>query len=477
MSNTIAFEISRLPLSIVVGAYNAFVPSPVSGITKPDAVKALAQRVENGGLTLDQIKGANPASPLPKGATVDPTVMTRIDASANVANQAHNVALDAFKQAAETATTVSKLVKTAILHNDKLTAIAEKLDTFTVDDDRLAAEVNRSIAEAFKPFKTAVDNAGMQTVIADLSSVHITETVPTGEAFGVSVFDSKNKELTVTKWNHPDAPAIDPDFIWTEEILKHLLLSDMTGENLWFGGEKGTGKSETARQFAARTGRAFKRINFHKHTSTEEYLGAVGLVDGATVFQPKDFLMAYTTPSTVILLDEITNADAGELAPLNGFLEPNAAVNFGGQRWSKAQGVMVFAADNTFGSGDDSGRHAGTRLQNSALIDRFSRVIPFTFLPADDEIKAIMSRTGCNRYLAKHVHDAVVVCRQKANQGEIVDSPSIRSVIAFIRALSVLDARQAWSTAVVARQPSEGHAVLWSVFASCIDPSLLADNL
>ena len=187
--------------------------------------------------------------------------------------------------------------------------------------------------------------------------------------------------------------------------------------------------------------------------------------------------MAYTTPSTVILLDEITNADAGELAPLNGFLEPNAAVNFGGQRWTKAQGVMVFAADNTFGSGDDSGRHAGTRIQNSALIDRFSRVIPFSFLPADEEVKALMKRTGCSKAIATHVHSAIQVCRQKANGGEIVDSPSIRSMIAFIKALNMLDVREAWATTVVARQPSEGHAVLWSVFSSCIDPSFINDNL
>ena len=476
MSNTIAFEISRLPLSTVAGAYNAFVPNPVAGITKPDAVKALAERVENGGLTIDQIKGATPATPTTK-VGIDQATLTKIDASASIANASHTVALDAYKLANDATIAIGNLCNATKANTDKLSVLAEKIDTFTVDDERLSAEVSRSIADAFKPFKTAVENAGLQSTIADLSSVHIIETVPTGEAFGVSVFDRKGNELTVNKWNHPDAPSIDPDFIWTEGILKHLLLSDKTGENLWFGGEKGTGKSETARQFAARTGRAFKRINFHKHTSTEEYLGAVGLVNGATVFQPKDFLMAYTTPSTVILLDEITNADAGELAPLNGFLEPNAAVSFGGQRWSKAQGVMVCAADNTFGSGDDSGRHAGTRVQNSALIDRFSRVIPFTFLPDVEEAKAIINRTGCTTTVAVHVHSAIQLCRQKATNGDIVDAPSIRSVIAFIRALDVLDVRDAWATAVVARQPSEGHAVLWSVYESCIDEKLIANNL
>jgi MoxR-like ATPase len=96
------------------------------------------------------------------------------------------------------------------------------------------------------------------------------------------------------------------------------------------GGTRAQGKSETARQFAAYTGRSFVRINFHKFTTTEDYVGAIGLEDGQTVFKQGDFLKAFTSPSTVILLDEVTNADAGELATLNGFLRPNSAVTYGG---------------------------------------------------------------------------------------------------------------------------------------------------
>jgi hypothetical protein len=224
------------------------------------------------------------------------------------------------------------------------------------------------VADAFAPFKQAVEAAGAQAVVADLSSVHVVETKTCAEVFGVNVRDRKGDPLTVDIWNDPSAPAIDPNFIWTEAVLDHLILSQITGENVWFGGPKGTGKSETARQFAAYTGRAFKRINFHKYTSAEDYIGAVGLENGQTVFKRGDFLSAFTHPSTVILLDEVTNADPGELAPLNGFLEPNSAVSFGGAVQRRAPGVLVFAADNTLGNGDDSGRYAGTRAMNSALV-------------------------------------------------------------------------------------------------------------
>jgi MoxR-like ATPase len=232
-----------------------------------------------------------------------------------------------------------------------------------------------------------------------------------------------------------------------------------------------------AEQFAARTGRNFVRINFHKHTSTEEYLGATGAVNGDTVFQPKDFLMAYTTPSTIILLDELTNADAGELAPLNGFLEPKAKVSFNGALHTKAQGVLVFTADNTFGNGDDSGRHQGTRPMNSALIDRFDSVIKFDYLPIEKEVEAVVSRTGIKESIARHVLEAVQVARQKVHTGDVIEAPSIRRVMAFCRALEVMPIEDAWNSCVVMHQPSESHSGLHAIYASCINAKFIAGEL
>jgi MoxR-like ATPase len=246
---------------------------------------------------------------------------------------------------------------------------------------------------------------------------------------------------------------------------------------VWFGGPKGTGKSETARQFAAVTGRAFKRINFHKYTSAEDYIGAVGLENGQTVFKRGDFLSAFTHPSTVILLDEVTNADPGELAPLNGFLEPNSAVSFGGSVQTRAPGVLVFAADNTLGNGDDTGRYAGTRQMNSALVDRFARVIPFDYLPMDSEVEAVVRHTGCDPKLAEHILHAVRVARSQVHSGEVIDAPSIRSVIAFIRALRVLSVYDAWATTIAARQPAESLPGLSAIYESCISETVINNYL
>ena len=480
--STTNLELSRLPMSTVFGAYQRFANNPMPTATKKHCLIELEKWIAKGNITIDDVKNSQPitmGTPVTIGnaVTADPALSAKVDSAGATASRAHDLAMKNDATLSNLADMLAVERKFADTVARQVDALADKVGAFKIDPLMVQAAVAKAVADEFAPFKRVVNDLQAESVVADMSSVHVVDTKSCFEVFGVDVRNAKGQMMTVCLWNDPSAPAIDPDFIWTEDILRHLVLSDVTGENLWFGGERGTGKSETARQFAAATGRAFKRINFHKHTCAEEYLGATGLVDGNTHFEPRDFLMAYTSPSTVILLDEVTNADPGELAPLNGFLEPNAAVSFGGQVWRKAPGVLVFAADNTFGSGDDSGRYAGTRTMNSALIDRFARVIPFTFLPQQSEIEAIVKRTGCTHGLAAYVHNAITVARAKVESAEIVDAPSIRSIMGFIRALSALPAKQAWETAVVARQPSESHAVLRGLYETFIDEVFIVNNI
>jgi len=472
----IVIQIARLPLPVVAGAYNQYHPCPQAGITKTDASRWLAEAVDAGVMTMDNIMTSTP-SVFKAAPTIDPAIGAKVDATAQVASDAKADALAALNRIDDIENNIGTMVKTISRADHKISTLTDKINDIKIDDRSIKVAVDAIIGDHFSKWSKRIEDAGAQQVVADQTAAHRTNSKTCFEVFGVDLFDVKGNPLMVDLWNHPQAPAVDPDFIWTEGILKHLLLSDRTGENLWFGGEKGTGKSETARQFAARTGRAFKRINFHKHTTVEEYVGATGFEDGKTVFQAKDFLLAYAMPSTVILLDEVTNADPGELATLNGFLEPNAAVSFGGLTHTRAEGVLVFVADNTFGNGDDSGRHAGTRMQNSALVDRFSRVIQFDYLPRDSEIEAITRRAGCNKAIAGAIHHAIEVARHKVKSADIVDAPSIRSAIAFARAIQVLPLRDAWATTVVARQPVESHATLMGIFDACINYDFFNDNI
>lgn len=352
--------------------------------------------------------------------------------------------------------------------------------TVDIDQAQVQAAVIQAVDQAFGAFKSIVrpeQNAQVADYAAALAQA---QTVLAEDAFNCAVLDAKGAGMTVTHWHRADAPAIDPCHIWTPEILRHLVLAEQSGStlaNVWLGGEKGAGKSMTAQQYAARTGRAFTRINFEKLTTVESFIGAIGLNGGSTEFVPGAFLQAYSTPGSVILLDEVTNPDPGVMNILNGFLEPGAAVNFGGKVWSKAPGVMILAADNTLGNGDQTGRYAGTRAQGAALLNRFGQVVHMTFLPRNVERDAVIKRTGCSAALADHVLDAVSVARAKVQSGEIIDAPSIRNVMAFIEALRILPVRAAWDATIAAVQPAESAVALQQVFESCINETTIRNAI
>ena len=457
---TLRDQLLAIPVGKIIGATTAH-NAPSHLHTKLDRVAWLAEQIDSGNLTLAQVQNATPV--VLGTSTVDTSALEA------VANRAHAYALQGLDANRALEASVTTIANDLAESRKLLAQVAVVQSASAVDDTKVAADVASAIAKAFAPFKQAVIDAGAQQAVASTVAATIVERKSAWDVFGVDVHDVHNNPVMVDLWNAPDAPAIDPNFVWSESILKHLLLSQNTGDNVWFGGEKGTGKSETAKQFAARTGRSFTRINFHKYTTTEDYAGAVGLENGATVFKRGAFLTAFTTPSSIVLLDEISNCDAGELATLNGFLEPNSAVNFGGQVHRRAQGVLVFAADNTLTNGDASGRYSGTRQMNSSLADRFARVVKFEFLPRDQEVDALVRHTGCHQALACHVVDAINAARAKVDTGDIIDAPSIRSALAFIRSLNMLTVDEAWESAVTSRQPAESRAALDVIRAAYIN--------
>jgi MoxR-like ATPase len=454
--------ILKMPLSTIVAAHKQYVGGETP-THKAVLASALASQIEGGFISLDNIANLSgltgkimpgvpafptPAIPVDKFSEVEARILSRLD-TADGRLQSVAAGLEATAQ-----------------------EVRAKVDAIRVDDAAVRAQVAQVVADAFKPFAAAVQSAGAQSAVGSLVQHQVIDRKSCAEVFGVDLKDRRGNPVMVDIWDNPAAPAIDPLFIWTPEVLKAMVLSQ-DGGKLWLGGPKGTGKTETARQFAARTGRGFVRFNFRKFTTSEDYIGATGLEGGRTEFKPGPVLVGLTTPGTVVLLDEVSNVDPGEAAPLNGLLEPNGSVSIGGRVWSVAPGVTVVAADNTLGNGDDSGRYAGTRLMNSALLDRFALVVRMDYLPRELESDAIRAHTGCDAALALHVVDAVRICREKLATGEVVDAPSIRSAIGFVRALRLMTVQEAWTQAIANRQPMEGAAALEAVFCAAINQGLI----
>lgn len=500
-------QLMALPLGTIDTAYrNA---GGVSNASKLQKAQYLAERIAAGRINFDWVRAQGitgplvapvPASPAPavRPAPV-PVPYDDNPLRREIAQQLNDVSdrigstdralRDAFANDLKGVETQINSLRAgwAVLLDDATSKVAKELKVIrqdiaarpAADPASIAAEVRAGIEDALVPFRAALAEGGEEVaekIEAALGVPTIIGRSTAAQVFGIDVRDSKGNPLEFDIWNDAEAPAVDPVFIWTESIIRNLWLAQQ-GANLWFGGEKGTGKSETAKQFAARTGRSITRINFHGYSSQDDYIGAVGVDNGSTGFQPGPFLRAFTRPGTVILLDEPTNAKPAHLAPLNALLEPGGSPTIGGSVWRRGEGVTVFAADNSLGGGDTTGRYPGLNQANSSLIDRFGYLVHFQFLPEAQEVEAVVRHTGCTEKLAQHVVAALNVARGKVSTGEIIDPPSIRSVISFIRGLAVLSVRDSWNLAIAARQPAESALGLEGVYTACINEQFILGQL
>ena len=480
----ITLAILSLGQARIVGAFKHLHPHDIAPASNPNGhcAKVLASGVVAGIYSMTDIKAA-PAFHAPAVPAFDPAMFDSIGA---VANRAENIALETKTIANNTMIAVRDSINSIKVLDEvtrrALVEFSERLQNerdvaVTVDSTIVRNAVTDLISKEFDAFKRIVVKAGAESIIADATAVHVVETKSALDVFGIDIKERDGSPVMVDIWNHPAAPSIDPHWVWTDKILRAILGVQGTQRNLFFGGAKGTGKSQTAEQFAAFTGRGYIRYQFTKYTTAMDFIGSNGMVKGDTVFKKGAVLDGLTSPSTIVLLDEVSLPDPAELAILNGFLEPNPVISYGGEVHRRANGVLVFGADNTLTAGDESGLYSGTRRLNTATAERFSSVIKFEHMPERMEIDIVVRRTGCKVALAKHVVKALNAFRAKVDSGDIIDAPSIRQTMYFIENLRLMTVEDAWAAAIGNRQPTESAVAVEAIKAAFISESFIESHL
>jgi MoxR-like ATPase len=321
----------------------------------------------------------------------------------------------------------------------------------------VSASVAKAVADAFKPMRDA-----MQTAPADVVDRVVAaaprERRPIAEVFDIVM--PGDCEV----WGAPG--KFDPDYIFLPEQLSLALLALESGDNFWLWGERGTGKTQFAVNLAARLGRPFFRVSFDANLERAEFVGADGLENGATKWKDGVVLQAYRTPGAVCLLDEASTCRPEYATALHALLEPGSSftVTSTGEKVDRAAGMCFIAADNTNATGDSSGRYAGTRVQNAALVDRFAFTEKVTFLPEATEI-ALLVKHGADADVAKSLINVFTRCRAEVG-GALVEPPSLRAAFAFARYVRVLSPLRAWEVTVVNKSPEESHETLRQIFSA-----------
>ena len=451
---------------------------------KPDAIDQVSNLIGSGAITFEQIEALPlvSVSTAPAAAAVDAETIklinessVRITASIDRTNQALH---ETQRLGAKVDRSLNDL---GIRFDAKADELAKQVAAISKPDpSKVTAEINAAVSKLFGEFKKEVPVAVIEQIATNLGTF---DTKTAGEVFGEPIcqYGLGNdwidfRSLPVTVWNDPNAPQVVDDYVFNPAHLHQALiaLDGSLPDNVWLGGERGTGKTEFVTQIAARLQRRLFRINFDEALERADFIGGNSIKEGSVVWQEGIVTQAIQYAGAIVLLDEIGFARAQSLATLHALCEhsPHRSITIAetGKRIPVASHVVFFCADNSNGHGDHSGNFAGVREQNTAFLDRFSFTLRFEYLNSTDEADLIVKRTGLQPKAAAIIVQFAGVARQKARGGLLTQPPSLRQLFAFARAVKKgLPVRTAFNNAIVNKFPAECEAELVGVFTSQIN--------
>ena len=185
----------------------------------------------------------------------------------------------------------------------------------------------------------------------------------------------------------PHLPKVDEGYVFRRETLRDILafLDNPDGDGLFFFGHYGTGKTSLPNQVCARLNWPVHNFTAHSRMEFDDLVGTWKLVSGNMQFLYGPLSIAMRE-GHVFILNEIDQADPGQLAGLHDIIEgqPLVIATNGGEVITPHDNFRFIVTGNSAGSGDSSGLYQGVNQLNVAFMDRF-RVVEVHYPESDDE--------------------------------------------------------------------------------------------
>lgn len=263
----------------------------------------------------------------------------------------------------------------------------------------------------------AVTNTEAKTAafltVADIQAMHMesirsqrVEMVAAHELFGFSTELKGVGVLPVFTDSHPLVPKINSDHVFSESLVRRILLSMKGGDSsILLVGDKGTGKSSLVTQMHARLTKPMIGITGSNGIDDTHLLGCK-TIKGGDVKEVDGVLSYAYRKGLTCLIDELCTIRPGVLVGINDILQGDGVINLkhhgidpsldpralldvnGGMTIVKHPMFRLFATDNTGGKQQRDARFSGTNAQNSAVR---SRMTSFTvpFMAPEQEMAAL----------------------------------------------------------------------------------------
>lgn len=182
-------------------------------------------------------------------------------------------------------------------------------------------------------------------------------------------------QVPVWEWDgvHPDVPAVDPHYIFREELLVKALYAILSNQRMYLQGHTGAGKTTLIEQIAAHLNWPFTRINFDSEITRMDLIGRDTLQDGKSVFVDGMLPKAMSGPY-ICVFDELDFCRPDVSYVMQAALEGNGLniTEDGGRVVYPHEQFRMFGTGNTVGQGDEHGMYQGARPQSLAFLDRFT---------------------------------------------------------------------------------------------------------
>lgn len=249
----------------------------------------------------------------------------------------------------------------------------------------------------------------------------------------------------------PLCPEINPDYVFSEDMVCRLIGSYAARENILLIGDKGTGKSSMVQQFCARLNLPLMVINGGPALDETYLMGCKTIEDGSV--KSVDGVLSYCVRHGIpVLIDELASIKPSVLVSINDVLNGDKVITLkhhgldptmnpadlalmeGSMTIKRHPGFRLFATDNTGGKVSKDPRFAGVSTQNSAVRSRFT-TFKVGFLHPAQELKALLGATGGRlpKDTAKQMVEFAVRVRASFELGELYDTVSFRELQRWAR--------------------------------------------
>lgn len=304
----------------------------------------------------------------------------------------------------------------------------------------------------------------------------------TGNPISIRVLSEAHEEAT------PYLAEVDGDYVFNIDLVKKVCLGFELGFNVYLWGYHGTGKTTVLEQCAARTGRAFLRV---QHTGNTEEAHIIGQYVVKTTPVDEEVVLADGSVRTITRNHSVTEFQLGPLAMAMkygmvycadeyDFAMPNVIALY--QPVLEGKPLVIkdappefrvirphpdfrfVATGNTNGVGDETGLYQGTMIQNAASYSRFHITEEVKYMAAEQEVMVLRSKAGLVKGDAVKFVKVANAVREQFAQGGLSMTISPRELITASK-LSI----------VYGNNPTEGLRLAFINRCSRVDQKAVSD--